>query len=72
MIHFHKDELISSQIGDGTHTDSLTGQQTDGIPMTAILYQCQKCGRLRTHIIQGTWEITKLNKLAKAVNHEEM
>ena len=54
-------------MGSGFSTNSLTLERNEGIQMTAILYQCMKCGKFKTKTIAGQWEINKLNKLTKAV-----
>lgn len=56
MMHiFHKYKVVSSDIGEGVSTDSLTLVKTERIPMTTILYKCEVCGMFKVRNIEGKW-----------------
>ena len=60
MLHFHKYKIVNAQQGTGMSTSSLTLEQTENIPITSILYRCEKCGKVKVKNIEGKWDITSL------------
>lgn len=60
MHVFHKYKVISSNIGVGTYQDNITGLINRQVPMTTILYKCEKCGWFDSRNLEGQWEFKDL------------
>lgn len=63
MCLFHKYQIKKTQPGTGSSIDSLTLKESKGILVTAILYKCKKCGKIKTDIVRGHWEKNETIKL---------
>lgn len=61
MIHFHKYKAVKENRGYGTTFNSLTFEKTaSGVPMTTILYKCEKCSKIKVKTIEGHFTLEEI------------